>query len=456
MTLKSDAPGSSRGLDPKTGAFYYHYAWVIVAIIAAMQMVGAAMRMAFVVLIDPLTQTFGWSQSEVTLAYAITSVVTALASPFAGRMGDRFGARKSMAIGSVLFLIGMVLTGIVRQPWHLYLTFGLLLGIAQAIFLVPLIPAAMTWFRRHLGVGMGAIMAAWGLGPALAAPIVGILIQELGWRDAVWAITAASGLVMSVMVLIFRNSPSDKGVLPYGFLPGDPIEDSKRVTDNDRVVEFTGYIRKTSAYWNMSSIHFLGCVGHAVILVYLVPLAIDEGISLVAAAGLLTVVSGVSVLTRVVTPVVSESLGTKPVMALWYFLQGITVLMLFWTHDLWMFYAFATVFGIGYGGESGGFPILNRQYYGHAPVGSAYGTQMLGAGLGMALGGWLGGPIYDITGSYDLALLISIVASLGGVVSIFMLEPTSRLIIPEWESHGISASDEITAPSDVAPTTGDG
>ena len=98
MTLKSDAPESFRGLDPKTGAFYYHYAWVIVAIIAAMQMVGATMRMAFGVLIDPLTQTFGWSQSEVTLAYAITSVVTALASPFAGMMGDKFGARKSMAV----------------------------------------------------------------------------------------------------------------------------------------------------------------------------------------------------------------------------------------------------------------------------------------------------------------------------------------------------------------------
>ena len=144
-------PGASDlpWLQPKARVFYYHYAWVIVAIIAAMQMVGAAMRMAFGVLIDPLTQTFGWSQSEVTLAYAITSVVTALASPFAGMMGDRFGARKSMAVGSVLFLVGMVLTGVVRQPWHLYLSFGLLMGIAQAMFLVPLIPAAMTWFRRH-------------------------------------------------------------------------------------------------------------------------------------------------------------------------------------------------------------------------------------------------------------------------------------------------------------------
>ncbi len=455
MTLKTEGPQSLRGVDPKGRVFYYHHAWGIVAIIAAMQMVGAAMRMAFGVLIDPLTQTFGWSQSEVTIAYAITSVVTALASPLAGMMGDRYGARKSMAVGSVLFLIGMVLTGVVRHPWHLYLTFGLIMGIAQAIFLVPLIPAAMTWFRRHLGIGMGAIMAAWGLGPALAAPIVGLLIQELGWRDAVWAIAAGSGLVMAAMVLIFRDRPSDRGVLPYGSLPGDPIEVSKKVTDRTRVEEFAGYIRKTSAYWNMSSIHFLGCVGHAVILVYLVPLAINEGISLVAAASLLTVVSGVSVVTRIITPVMSERRGTKPTMALWYFLQGVTVVMLFWTHDLWMFYAFAIVFGIGYGGEAGGFPILNRQYYGHAPVGSAYGTQMFGAGLGMALGGWLGGPIYDITGSYDLALIISIVASIGGMVSIFTLQSTSRLIIPDWESHGGSASEEEPAPSDAATTPGD-
>jgi MFS family permease len=186
-----------------------------------------------------------------------------------------------------------------------------------------------------------------------------------------------------------------------------------------------------------------------VILVYLVPLAINEGISIVAAASLITVMSAVSVVTRLFTPIMSERLGTKPVMAFWYFMQGVPVVMLFFTHDLWMFYVFAVVFGIGYGGESGGFPILNRSYFGHAPVGSVHGTQMLGAGLGMALGGWIGGPLFDLYGSYDIALWVSIIASLAGAVSILFLEPTKRLLIPDWDA--VPAPDDGPKPQPDAP-----
>ena len=435
--------------------FYYHYAWVIVSIIAVMQMIGTALRMAFGVLIDPLTSTFGWSQGEVTAAYAITNIVTAVASPFAGYMGDRYGAQRTMAVGTVLFIIGMTLTAMITQPWHLYITFGVILGLAQAMFLVPLIPSAMNWFRRHLGVSMGFIMAAWGIGPALAAPIVGLLILEFGWKSAVWIITAVSGTIMAAMITAYRDRPADKGLLPYGALPGDPVEPVKKTIDKERVKLFASYMRKTGAYWNTTSIHFLGCVGHAVILVYLVPLAMQEGISLIAAASLLTVLSATSVVTRFTTPIVSEYIGAKPIMALWFFLQGASVIMLFWTHDLWVFYLFAVIFGIGYGGESGGFPILNRKYYGHAPIGSTHGTQMLGAGFGMALGGWIGGPIFDMTGSYDIVLTISVVTSLAGAVSIVLLEPTTRLLIPDWnEGEGQLDASDSSAINLVLPSSG--
>ena len=114
--------------------------------------------------------------------------------------------------------------------------------------------------------------------------------------------------------------------------------------------------------------------------------------------------------------------------------------MLFWTHDAWSFYLFAVIFGIGYGGEAGGFPILNRRYYGLAPVGSAYGVQMLGASMGMALGGWLGGPIFDLTGSYDIVLWLSVVASVAGAVSILALESTRTLLIPDWNAERVAAA----------------
>ena len=159
---------------------YPHYVWVIVTVIAVMQMVGTSIRMAFGVFIEPLEQTFQWSQGSITLAYAISSVATALASPVAGWLGDRYGARKAMVVGTAMFLLGMLLTGFINTIWELYLYFGVLLGVAQAIFLVPLIPAAMFWFRRHLGVGMGLIMASWGLGPAVAAVVVSMLLEGMG------------------------------------------------------------------------------------------------------------------------------------------------------------------------------------------------------------------------------------------------------------------------------------
>ena len=421
--------------------FYWHYAWVIVTIIALMQMVGSSIRMAFGVFIYPLSEEFGWSQGSITLAYALSSIVTAMVSPLAGSLGDRFGARKSMMLGCTMFIGGMLLIGVVNQIWQFYLTFGVLLGVAQAIFLVPLIPSAMTWFRRHLGVGMGFLMAAWGLGPALTAPLMGLMIQQLGWRDTFWVTAAGSAVIMALLILKYSNRPEDRGLEPYGALLGDPPA-TRRSRSVDRVKLFTKFMRHTKAYWNLSSIHFLGCVGHAVILVYIVPIAMDEGVSVVVAAGLLTVLSGVSIGTRLATPVLSDYIGPKTVMAAAYVLQGIPVVMLFWTHDVWLFYVFAAVFGIGYGGEAGGFPILNRRYYGLAPVGSAHGFQMLGAGLGMAVGGWIGGVVYDFTGTYDLALVISVVASIMGAVSIVLLERTDRLLIPNWETEYLPEEDE--------------
>ena len=143
-----------------------------------------------------------------------------------------------------------------------------------------------------------------------------------------------------------------------------------------------------------------------------------------------------------------ETIGTRKIMFVFFALQGILVLMLFWTHDVWMFYLFAIVFGIGYGGETGGFPILNRQYYGQAPTGAPHGWQMAGAGLGMALGGWIGGPIFDIFGSYDIALWASIATSLAGALNIVFLEPTHSLLIPDWEAEEASESEESPDPEE--------
>ena len=422
---KSPVPNTQRAL-------YWHYAWVIVVIIAGMQIVGTSIRMGFGVFIQPLEDQFGWSQNGIGFAYALSSIVSAAVSPITGNLGDRFGAKKSMIMGAAVFLLGMLLTAFVTQLWHFWLTYGVVLGIAQAIFLVPLIPAAMIWFRRHLGLAMGLIMASWGVGPALATPLIALSIDKLGWEMSFIVIGAVSTSLMLVMIAIFRNRPGDMSLKAYGTLHDDPpLSDSLPPVKLLR--EFSGHMKKTTAYYNMSSIHFLGCVGHAVILVWIIPMATDGGLSLVTASFIVTVMSVVSIATRLTTPVLCERFGVRSVMSIFYVLQGAPVLILFMPDLTGVFFIFAITFGVGYGGETGGFPILSGKYFGHAPMGGAHGFQMLGAGIGMAVGGWIGGPVFDLFGSYNWALAVSIVASVGGAVSIVMLENPANLLIPDWQ-----------------------
>ena len=98
-----------------------------------------------------------------------------------------------------------------------------------------------------------------------------------------------------------------------------------------------------------------------------------------------------------------------------------------------MFYLFVVLFGIGFGGEMSAFPIINRQYYGSAPIGTAFGWQMMGAGIGMAAGVAAGGILRDITGSWNPTVAVSLVLSMVGVVSILVLPTTSRHQLPHWE-----------------------
>jgi MFS family permease len=143
---------------------------------------------------------------------------------------------------------------------------------------------------------------------------------------------------------------------------------------------------------------------------------------------------GVSAFTRFAVPILADRAGGKAAMALCFFLQGLPILVLFWAHALWHFYLFAVLIGIGLGGEMSAFPIINRQYYGHAPTGTVYGWQIFGSGLGMASGSFLGGFLRDLTGDYTLSLLASLTLSMAGALSILLLPSTAHPQLPGWET----------------------
>lgn len=412
-----------------------HYAWLIVVIAVSVQGVASGLRAAFGVFIEPLVDMFGWTSTSVTVAYAIAFILTGLSAPIAGWLTNRAGARKTMLLGAAMFFIGMMGTASIRQVWQLYLWYGGFLGVSSALFIIPIVPSVSTWFRRHAGLGTGFLWLSLGLGPVAAIQVMSALIEGVGWQEAFRIAGIAGTLFILGLLVLFRNSPAEARRKPYGWRPGDTITRSAEQAAPARRREFQRYISKTGAFWNLINIHFLGCVGHAVILVMIIPLAIHRGLDASLAAGVLSTITGVSLLTRFAAPYLSDRFGSRPVMFAAYLGQGLTVLLLLNAESTLAFYVFAVTFAIGYGGEGTVFPIINRQYYGQAPMGATFGWQIFGADLGMALGGVLGAFVFDLTGTYTLAIWLSAAFSLAGAASILLLSPTRRLLIPDWEDE---------------------
>jgi len=407
------------------------YPWFIVGIVAMMQILVSTRVLCIGVFIEPWETQFSWSKNDISLGYAFSLLTAALTAPFSGYVGDRFGARRAGFIGVIIFFVAMLSMSFITELWHYWVVFGLFLGISQSIILVPLVPASMTWFRRRLGVAMGVVFASWGIGPAFITPLLALALENFGWRTTFFLLAIVSTFIMLMLLVLFRNRPSDINMNAYGtLLTDEPIVG--RTPPAILLKEFNSYMRKTRAYWNLSSIHFLGCVGHSMIIVWIIPVAMDIGFTLLQASFIYTLMSTISIGTRFLAPILCEKYGMRTSLSTFFILQGFPVLILAYTESSSMFIFMAVIFGIGWGGESGGFPIFNRKYFGQAPMGSPHGIQLLGAGVGMALGGWMGGPIYDIFGSYAWALVIASIASIGGAVSIMILENPSKLLIPDW------------------------
>ena len=422
------------------GKHRVHYAWVIVGVASVMWTTSSAIRFAASLLVSDFEGDFGWSYGLIAGAFTIQWILSGLLGPVVGWMGDRYGVRKIMFGGAILFIAGMLLTGTMTYWWQFWLYFGVILAAAMAVFQVTLVSGVTIWFKTKLGLAMGSLQGLQGIGTALVILIVFVLFSAFGLRGAFWGPGIVGGAILLLGIRYFHNEPAAIGLRPYGASESEPI---RRLQDNQaakvRASVFLKQAQNTSSFWNLINIHFWGCAGHNIILIFLVAIAEDEsiGLSRGMAVAIYITLTVVSTITRFAVPVAADRMGSKGVMGISFGLQTLPLLLLIFAvvshQEAWLFFVFAVLFGIGMGGEMTAFPIINRQYYGNAPIGATYGFQMMGAGIGMALGPLAGGFLWDITDAIWPMLILSFALSLVGVASIWALPTTSRHLIPHWE-----------------------
>ena len=415
-----------------------HYAWIIVAMAAMMGFITSSVRFAAAALVPHLSdpEGFGWSYGAITLAFSLQWIVLGLVSPYIGGLGDRYGPRWLLFLGAVLFIVGMVLTGIMNSLWQFYLFFGVMLGVATTIYTVVPISSVTLWFRRHLGAAMGAVWSFQGVGVVAFLFLIGAAFNELGIKLIFWLPGLIGGALLLIMLKFFHNGPADIGLRPLGDLGEEPVHRPRRdEASKERARVFIQQAKRTFTFWNLIGIHYWGCMGHNIINVLVVAIAVDRGLGLAAAAGVLAAQQTVGIVARGAVPVVAERLGCRAVWIVGMALQVFPLFLILFSNDVWAYYVFAVLFGIGQSTEVPTFPIANRQYYGNVPQGSLYGWQSFGSGLGMGLAPVTAGFLWDITGSYLAPMLMSLgFSALAFIQSCLLPSPRVRQI-PDWESH---------------------
>jgi MFS family permease len=392
----------------------FHYAWIVLAAACVLAIAARADSAAFAVFVEPLVARFGWSRGDISFAYALAFMLGLPATIAMGWLGDRFGARPLMLCASLLISVGTVLLGTITELWQFYLYYALFVGsMGHAAFTV-LLPVILTrWFKRHMGLAIGIYWGALGAGTVLFAPLFSWLIETRGWEHAFMYIGVGLGIVLFAFSLLIRSRPADKGLTAYGDEDGTAPGVARAAPPPTAKLR---EILRQRPVWYLMGIHHLGCAGHAVILAHGVSMAMIVGVPPVEAAGVLATIAGFSAFSRFAFSILTDRFGGRACLTVAMFGQSTSILILLIATESWHFYAFAAVFGICYGGEMVGFPIINRHLFGaNAPLGSIYSFQMVGASTGMALGGWLGGALFDATGTYTAAIIVAAVIGYLGV-----------------------------------------
>src|SRR5579863_2147058 len=211
----------------------FFYGWVLVAIAFVTMAVGVNARTAFSLLLPAILDEFGWDRGVTAGAFSFGFLVSALVTPFVGRLMDRRGPRLVIELGVVTMGVGLLLATLVREPWQLYLTLGALCGggvnclayTGQSLYLPY-------WFERRRGLALSIAFSGVGLGSVTILPWLQSLIAGAGWRQACWMLGLVVFALLGPINLLLKHRPQDMGLEPDGGTArGSPAHAASNIVD---------------------------------------------------------------------------------------------------------------------------------------------------------------------------------------------------------------------------------
>ncbi len=384
----------------------------------------------FGVYIGPVVDEMGWSRGATSVAFSIFTIINGGSGPFVAMAMQRLGVRRTMLLGQVLLVSGLLLLSWLTQLWHLYLLYGLLLGIAMgSTTYVSMTTLFNTWFTRRRSLAIGIAMAGSGIGTLILAPVVRHLIEIIGWRDS-WRVLAAVAFAFAFIptFLLARNTPQEMGLQPEGSSSLDGVSVKRLRTAYTTPVDWdVRRALKTSALWLIAFMAFSNSFALSMMTSHQVIHLEDVGIGPVVAAGALGLMVGTSVIGRLTSGVLRQWFQLRYVAAIASMMQVAGLVLLLLAKNLPMVYAYVLLFGPAYGTMVILFPSIVAAYFGRRSYALIFGILFAIISLVSSVSPILAGYVFDATGSYVLPFSVAAgICAIAGCAALLARPPVMR------------------------------
>ncbi|MBW1848732.1 MAG: MFS transporter, partial [Deltaproteobacteria bacterium] len=344
--------------------------------------------------------------------FSITTFIFFTGGIISGSVADRFGPKPVLIFGGLTMGLGLYLTSLVNSIWVGYVTYGLGVGIGVACGYVPMVAVVGAWFEKRRAAALGVAVTGIGFGTLLMAPLAASLINRFGWRQ-----TYVIFGIFSAVILVL-----------CGFItPRSPMLSEQDTKNRLRDVIKTPVFRYMylSGFFNTLALFFP--------FVFLVPYARAQGINDVAAASLVGIIGGASIIGRLGFGALGDKISRIRLFQITFFLVALSFsLWLLASKSYIMLVAFAVVLGAGYGGFIALSPAVAAELFGLIGLGSILGAMYTAAGFGGLLGPPMAGYLIDSTGSYTLAIIAAMVLAF---IAFLLLIPVERFMHSHMQSR---------------------
>jgi len=384
--------------------FSIFYGWYIIAAGTLLMATCFGISYSFSVYFPALQSEFSWNRTATSGVFSLYLLLVGLFSILCGRAIDRFGPKPVVLVMGIVTGISLILTAQVHALWQLYITYSILLAAGTGGMYIIAMSTASRWFYRKRATAMGILGTGASLGTVIMAPVSAWLIETYQWRTAYMLTGILAWMLIIPGALFLKKDPAEIGAGLDGdhYYPSGSSDEAKKTA----AFSIIGAIKSTSfSYLTFVWFWFSFCL--YMVITHIVPRALDIGLVPMRAAGVISILTAASAVSRVAGGMAADLLDKRKLLAAIITAMALIMVWLASADQSWEIYLFAILFGLVFGAGDPSLIAVVTDVFGNAKVGTMMGILMISWGLGSAAGPYLAGWVFDHTGSYGWAFIIA-------------------------------------------------